>query len=525
MSPSTAANHSVFAPHGMVTSVHHLASNAGVSVLQLGGSAVDAAIATSAVLAVTCQDQCGLGGDLFALIHEQPGAPAVLNSSGRAGSLADPDLLRSQGHEAMPHRGHSAAVTMPGCVDGWLTLHERFGRLDLKAVLAPAILYAERGFPVGPPLVDAASTISTLDRHDFIDVAEGARLTRPGVGRVLRAIVSDGRDGFYKGEFGNGLLETCPDQFTADDLASSSATWVSPLGLELFGHNVWTVPPNSQGYLALLGTAVAERVGIPDDPASPQWAHVMIEAARAAGHGRPDALYEGADGDELLNSSNVERLADQIDFDAPTSWRESWRDGGTIHLNVIDADGMGVSLIQSNARSFGSHLRVADTGIFLHNRGLGFSLTEGHPAEYGPGRRPPHTLSPLLITNTDGSLHTVLGTMGGDAQPHVLQQLLVRLLHHGASPHEALHSGRFVLVPTDPSSMFQIWENSGDVAISLESSIAKSWQAGLTELGHSVQVSSSGDAFGHAHCISKMDDHIVSGCSEPRVSASRAAGY
>ena len=518
-------NRSVFAPHGMVTSIDHLASTAGVAILQDGGTAVDAAIATNAVLAVTAQDQCGLGGDLFAIVHDTPGAPAVLNASGRSGSLANADQLRSQGHTLVPHRGNGAAVTVPGCVDGWMTMHEKYGRLDLRHVLGPAILYAENGFPASAGLVEAARSIANLNRHDFRGLTPGMRVVRPGIARSLRSIASGGRDDFYGGEFGAGLLEACSGQLTEADLADTNATWVSPLGLRLFGHDVWTAPPNSQGYLALAGTAIAERFGLPGDPNDPLWAHVMIEAARAAAHDRPQVLHEHAVGEDLLSADRLDQLSSRIEADHAISWRESWRDGGTIHLNVVDRDGMGVSLIQSNARGFGSHLRSGETGIFLQNRGIGFSLEAGHPAEFGPRLRPPHTLSPLIITGDDGLLRTVLGTMGGDAQPHILQQLLVRLLHHGQNPHEVVDAGRFVLMPTDPSSMFEVWEERGDVAVAIEPSRTASWSNGLEVRGHNVQTLSSDEAYGHAHCIDVTDDGMLMAASEPRVPASRAAGY
>src|SRR3954463_14109205 len=188
-----------YATNGMVCAVDHLAAEAGVAMLRAGGSAADAAVATSAVLAVTTQHMCGMGGDLFALVH-QPGtvAPAVLNASGRSGSGADAESLRAEGFTRMPAYGDIRAVPVPGCVDGWLTLHERFGRLPLRDVLAPASGYAAEGFPASPLLVRVASTVAGVPGgHDFLDVREpGGVVRRPGVARALDTVVSDGRGGF-----------------------------------------------------------------------------------------------------------------------------------------------------------------------------------------------------------------------------------------------------------------------------------------------------------------------------------------
>lgn len=516
----------VTTPNGMVCSIDHLASNAGVSILQAGGSAVDAAIATNAVLAVTAQNQCGLGGDLFALVHEAPGPPAVLNASGRSGSGASAENLRAGGHTSVPERGHIAAVPVPGCVDGWILLHERFGRLDLKHVLGPAILYAEHGFPVSTDLAEAATHIAHLQNHDFAGLTAGHRLTRPGLARVLRAVATGGRASFYEGEFGEALLEMGRGEYVESDLTTLQAGWVSPLRSEVFGHEVWTTPPNSQGYLTLSALAIAEGLDLPDDPTDALWAHLMIESARAAAFDRHDVLHEHADGDELLDTAEQTRRRSRISPDMAADWGDRHGDGGTIHLAAIDSDGMGVSLIQSNARSFGAMMTAGSTGIFLHNRGLGFSLVPGHPAEYGPGRRPPHTLSPALITHPDGSLRSVVGTMGGDAQPHIVQQLVTRLLHHGQRPGEVIGAGRFVLGSDDPSTMFSVWErNDGQVRVIIEPWLESTWRQGLEQRGHRVEISAERAKFGHAHCIDVGPGGMLMGQSDPRAATSGAQGY
>ena len=227
----------VTAPNGLVTSVHHLASNAGVSMLQAGGTAVDAAIATNAVLTVVCQNMCGMGGDLFALVHETDGPPAVVASSGRAGSGADADALRAAGHTHVPFHDHVAAVPVPGCVDGWMMLHDRFGRLDLKDVLGPAILYAETGFAASSELVASSQRIAHVGNHDFAGLSIGQRVQRPGIARALRAVATQGRAGFYGGDIAaniaaavQGDLNIAGDM-TTDDLANYTVEEREPVGV------------------------------------------------------------------------------------------------------------------------------------------------------------------------------------------------------------------------------------------------------------------------------------------------------
>ncbi|MDQ1402910.1 MAG: gamma-glutamyltranspeptidase / glutathione hydrolase, partial [Actinomycetota bacterium] len=200
-------------------------------------------------------------------------------------------------------------------------------------------------------------------------------------------------------------------------------------------------------------------------------------------------------------------------------------EGGTIHLAAVDRDRMGVSLIQSNASGFGSLLVVPGVRIFLQNRGIGFSLQPGHPAEYGPGRRPPHTLSPALVTDLAGNLEMVIGTMGGDSQPQILLQLLTRLLQNGQSPGEAIAAGRWVLGPAGEGSGFDTWNEGGRVRVDVEGHAPSGWGAGLGERGHDVRKTEPfSHAFGHAHVIVNHGDHLA-GASDPRPRSGSASGY
>ncbi len=521
---STDGGLTLTAPNGMACSVDHLASSAGVGILQAGGSAADAAIATSAVLAVTTQHMCGMGGDLFALVHDGGWEPAALTSIGHAGAGADAAAMRGEGLTAIPMRGDVRAATVPGCVDGWLALHERFGRLTLREVLAPARRYAADGFPASPLLAKAAATITGVaGADDYLrpgGLRAGDRVRRPLVAAVLDDIVDRGRDGFYGGSFGEGLLSLGAGLFSPDDLARPLAHWDPPLRATAWGHQIWTVPPPSQGYLALAGARIADGLELPDDPADPAWAHLLSETARWAGHDRNTVLYDGADGGALLADSSLDWRRDSIDPGRRTAPPVPTASGGTIHLCTADTTGMGVSLIQSNAAGWGCHLVVPGSGIFLQNRGIGFTLEPGHPNELVPGRRPLHTLSPALVT--DGSrLTAVLGTMGGDIQPQVVLQLLARMLRNGASPGQAIHAPRWTL----GEGGFDTWSGAGPQVTTLESTAPRSWESGLTGLGHLVVRSEPGFNAGHAHVIAVLDNGMLAGASDPRAITGAAVGW
>lgn len=508
---------------GCIATADQFATNAGLMTLWRGGNAVDAAIAANAAIAVTGPHLCGLGGDLFALVHTGRSVVA-LNASGRAGSGVDAENLRASGHHAMPFRHDAHAVTVPGCVDGWVALHSRFGSLPLDLVLDPAIELAEQGFPASPLLVGACAALDEAGRANLHELAStavraGAIVVRPGVGRTLRAIATGGRDAFYGGEFGAGLLVVAGGLIDPADLDQSQADWTEPLSANAFGVELHTIGPNSQGYLTLGGAMLADAVGVPEHPDDAAWAHLLIEAAALAGHDRPTVLHEGADGNALLGSI-ASRLGELDPMHASGRTAPSGT-GDTTYLCTADGSGMAVSLIQSNASGFGSWLVEPSTGINLHNRGLGFTLEPGHPAELGPGRRPPHTLSPALATR-NGSLAAVFGTMGGDAQPQILLQVAARLFRHRMSPARAVAAARWVL--HGPATGFDTWTGTGPPHVLVENHGASAWVDGLTERGHQCRTAPSWDAgFGHAHAIVVEPDGTLAGAADPRTRVGSAA--
>jgi gamma-glutamyltranspeptidase/glutathione hydrolase len=513
----------------MVSTVDALATQAGIDMLRRGGSAVDAAVAANAVLTVTLPNQCGLGGDLFALISTPDGGVATMTAAGRAGSRATADGMRAEGHSRMPLED-PRSVTMPGCVDGWLAMHYRYGRLPIAEVLAQAIRYAEDGFPVS---VFAAAAISKRARTSPDAAAmtidgelHGGRMTtRPGAARVLRALATGGRRAVFEGEFGDGLLEIEGSPFTRDDLAVDQSAWTDAIHVDAFGGQLWTAAPPSQGYITLGAAVIAEHAGLGTDPESPEWAHLLIEAIRQASWDRPASLYDGADPAELLSETRLRARASAILPDRTTPLGDTYRPGGTTFLGVVDADGMAVSLIQSNCMSFGSGIVAGTTGIWLQNRGIGFSLEPGSPAELAPGRRPPHTLAPVMVTNPDGSVRAVVGTRGGDSQPQVVLQLLARILLSGQDPAEATAAGRWILRGTGDETSFDTWGYGGDVRVVLEGQVPGEWATGLRSRGHVIEEAAAfGHAFGHAQVI-VSDRGVLFAAADPRSTSGSAAGY
>lgn len=509
---------------GMVCAVDHLAAGAGIAMMRAGGSSADAAVAASAVLAVTNQHMCGMGGDLFAVVHSDGLPPVALNASGRAGSGADPDALRSEGHAVMPLTSDIRSVPVPGCVDGWLELHGRFGRLALAQVLEPARLYAAEGFAAAPGLVEAVGRVAGLPGADDFRGAlmPGAIIRRPGVARVLSAIAQQGRAGFYCGEFGEGLFSLGKGEYTAEDLETPCSDWVAPLSVDAFGARIWTAPPNSQGYITLAGAWIADGLDLPRDTRDPLWAHLTIEAARQAAFDRDDVLHEQADGDWLVSPQRLAARRGAISRDKVAPARGNYARGDTVYLCAIDEDRLAVSLIQSNASEFGALLAERNTGIFLQNRGAGFSLQIGHPAEYRPRRRPPHTLSPTLVTSRDNRLRAALGTMGGDAQPQILLQLLGRILRSKEAVGDAVAAARWVLSSAQKGGGV---DTAPLEHVELEPMTPTSWTGQLQARGHLVATSRShGQQFGHAQVIACLDG-CLEGASDPRSLSGAAAGY
>ncbi len=509
----------------VVVSPHHLASSAGLDVIERGGNAVDAAIAADAMLSVVAPDTCGPGGDLFAIVH-RPGddAPTVLNASGRAGSRASAAALREQGLRSIPMRSRWS-ITVPGCVDGWEALVDRFSNLTLADDLAAAIETARAGFPTS---IELSASLNRLEEligaqpsaaplyPDGRPPAPGAILRRPALAETLRSIASDGRDAFYLGPVGDGIIEATGGNVTRSDLERVQAEWVAPASTEIFGLTAWTVPPNSQGWITLAALRIFEMLDGPRHPDDPSFQHLLIEAYRSVAWERADTTTDPSTAPfsaaELLDEHRLEERAAMIDPDHPRVWpAPAPAPGGTAYLTTRDHDGMVVSFIQSNFWGIGSGISAGATGVWLHNRGAGFELRPGHPNELVAGRRPLHTLAPTLWTD-GGRARLVLGTRGGDQQPLLLAQVAADQLWAGSSPEDAQDRPRWSI--DAPAS-------AGLPLIRYEPRYAVSTIRGLDERGYTLAPAREWEP-GWGPVSSITVGETVTGAADPRVSTAAA---
>jgi gamma-glutamyltranspeptidase / glutathione hydrolase len=448
--------------HNAVVSPHRLSAEAGRRVLESGGNAVDSAIAVVAAQGVVAPETCGLGGDLFALVHHRDwDRPRALNSSGRAGANADGSGLSG---DRIPE-DHPLVVTVPGCVDGLVALSNQLGRLPLGDALQPAIELARKGFPASREQAQAFRAKAAVYRHNpavasFYPGGEpvrvGDHVTRPELASTLEALATTGdRDTFYLGLPGEDIITAVGGLITKEDLGVNQAEWVEPVGCGVFGATAWTMPPNSQGYLGPATLAVFEMLDPPDDPSDPRWWHLMIEAYRSLAWERDDLATDPATTPmtpaDLVDPARLEKLAGTVG-DRAGRWPPSaHRASGTAYMCVADSEGIGVSIIQSNYYGTGSPFGAARSGFLLHDRGRGFNAVPGHSNEVGPGKRPMHTLSPTLWTR-GGDPRWLIGTRGGDIQPQLIAQLAARIVGAGVEPIDAQAMPRWSMVEFGPGS-------------------------------------------------------------------------
>jgi len=509
----------------IVVSPHHLASQAGLDILQQGGNAVDAAIATNAVLGVVAPDTCGPGGDLFALIHEPGGnVPAALNASGRAGSGVTANEMRNAGHGEIPPRS-PWSITVPGCVDGWESLVERFGKLPLSLSLEPAITIAREGFLVSvelarslkrlADLIGSQESSASLYPHG-VPAEVGAHVNRRDLANTLASVASLGREAFYRGSTGDDISTATKGAVTPDDLARVQSAWVDPTSLECFGRTAWTFGPNSQGYLTLATLWIFEHLDPPEDANDPMFHHLLIEAYRSVAWERgmyvSDAETAPLTGDQLLHPDRLIMRAGTIDRSHARRWpMQQHAPSGTAFMAVKDSDGMGVSLIQSNYMGIGSGLSAGATGVFLQNRGAGFNLIPGHANEYTPGRRPLHTLAPTLWTDGE-SLDLLLGTRGGDQQPQYLSQYAAHHYHSGLCTDDSQMAPRWNMKQPEPGT---------DSAIAIEPRFNAKTVSVLESMGHVITKADAWEpGWGPVSAIDVGGE--MKGSADPRISTSAA---
>ena len=494
--------------------------------LQAGGNAVDAAVAAVAAQGVVAPETCGLGGDLFALIHA-PGweRPRALNASGRSGSNVDAEALRREGADTIP-REHPAAVTVPGCVDGMTTLISELGALDLAEVLAPAIDLAERGFGVSTEQASAFGRQASVYRENPAvagfypggqPVERGDTVIRPDLARTLGDIASGGRRAFYRGQSGEDIVAALGGTVTHEDLDRGQAEWIDPIGVEVAGLTAWTIPPNSQGYLGLACLSVFEMLDPPRDPGSPDWWHLLIEAFRCVAWERNDIVSDpetmALPADLLLDAQRLTRAASTVDPHHSGVWPAAMGSvSSTAYLCAVDASGLAVSIIQSNFNGTGSPHGAARSGFLLHDRGLGFTLMPGHPNELAPGKRPLHTLSPTLWTDDDQPRWT-LGTRGGSVQPQLVAQLASRVILGGTDLDSAQAAPRWTVSDFGPGT---------SSAPSFEPGVGEAVLTDLRSRGHDLTVLDRPQPGWGPMSLIELDGTMRRAAADPRVDTTAA---
>ena len=505
----------------MVVTPHPLATAAGVDALRAGGSAVDAAVAANAMLAVVYCNACGLGGDAFALVWD-PGDRRLygFNGSGRSPAGLTIDVVCAAGHETMPARG-PLPITVPGVVDAWVQLLDRFGRRSLADALAPAARTADEGYALtaitARSIATAPPTFDDAARAVFGRAGgPGDSFRQPLLAASLRAIGDGGRGAYYGGPIGAEIaraIGAAGGVMTADDIAAHRGDWVDPISTTYAGVDVATIPPNSQGITALMALNVLSTLDWPMDDASARL-HAQVEAVKVAWSERDRCVADPdrglADPSVLLSDEHARWLASRLSPDRAQRYTPgNPPGGGTIYLCAADGDGMMVSLIESNYMGFGSGIMGGSTGIMLQNRGAYFSLDPSHPNALAPRSRTLHTLMPGMLLR-DGAAEVALGAMGGDGQPQTMVQLVTGLVDDGLDPQAAVDRPRWVVStegPGQPLGPLSIESDGADPSL----------VAALEALGHEVAlIEPRTPATGWAQVIRRLADGSYAGGADPR---------
>ncbi|MBD3647520.1 MAG: gamma-glutamyltransferase family protein [Pseudomonadales bacterium] len=509
--PYPSSRSPVFA-RNMVATSQPLAVNAGLDALHAGGNAVDAALAAAITLTVVEPNNNGIGSDAFAIIQDG-NSLFGLNASGRAPLAWSPEYFK--GLSQMPQLGWDA-VTVPGAVSAWVAMSERFGRLPFEKLFEAAIGYARDGFPVGPKSAYFFDLTSQFLPSGFESFAHtffpggkvpgpGSMLRLPDHAESLAKIAASRGEAFYRGELARAMIadaEAHGGAMSLEDLDRHQCTWVDTISRSFAGVELHEIPPNGQGLLALIATAIVDHLDIGQYPLdSADSVHLQIEATRIAWaemeRHLADPDFMEIPPETFLSDNYAARRAAEIDIrranPAPSALDAS---PDTVYLCTADASGMMVSMIQSNYRGFGSGSVVPGTGISLQNRGSGFTLEDGHPNQVAGGKRPFHTIIPGFVTQRDVA-RMAFGVMGGHMQAQGHLQMMVRIFSHGQNPQAASDAPR--------------WHLREDGVVCLEDGFDPEVARDLESRGHEVVFGNPEHLFGGAQLIYRMDDGYCGG--------------
>lgn len=518
----------VYGRRGMVCTSQPLAAGAGLDILKAGGNAVDAAVATAIVMTVLEPVSNGIGSDTFALVWAG-GKLHGLNGSGYAPAALSGDLLRAQGYDKMPARGW-VPVNVPGTPSAWRALSRRFGRLPFEKLFESAVRYAREGYPVSPVAAvqwreqceNFSRTLKAPCHRGWFDTfAPQGRAPEPGelwrsedMARTLEELAETGCESFYRGKLAQKI-----DRFSREtggylrsgDLAGYEAEWVQPISIHYKGCDVWEIPPNGHGLVALmaLNTLRNDRFPARDDART---IHLQLEAMKLAfADGQKyitDPAYMTRTVEQLLDPSYAQRRRSSITELAQPPLAGDPASGGTVYLCTADGEGNMVSLIQSNYMGFGSGVVIPGTGISLNDRGANFSLDPNHDNCLQPGKRPYHTIIPGFLTR-DGQAVGPFGVMGGFMQPQGHLQVVMNTIDFDLNPQAALDAPR--------------WQWAGGMRIEVEPGFPQHLVEELAARGHDIHISANTRSFGRGEIIWRGPDGVLMGATEPRADGMAAA--
>lgn len=511
----------IYGRKGMVATSHPLAAQAGLDVLKKGGNAVDAAVATAACLTVVEPTSNGIGGDAFALVWTK-GKLYGLNASGQAAASISPDIIKKlEGHDVPKHGW--LPVTVPGAPSAWAELIGRFGRLKLSDALSPAAAYAYEGHPVAPTVArawqNAYRTYKIAFKDDvfknwFETFAPDGRAPKAGElwsspdhGRTLEMIGSTNAASFYRGSLAEKLAdfaERTGGYLSRKDLEAYQPEWVEPVSINYRGYDVWEIPPNGHGIVALMALNILKGFDFSDKDSIETY-HRQLEAMKLAyADGRryiADPRSMSVSISQLLSEDYAAERRKHIGYEAITPLPGNPARSGTVYLAAADQEGNMVSYIQSNYMGFGSGIVIPGTGISLHNRGCNFSTDPANDNCIAPGKKPYHTIIPGFLTK-EGKAIGPFGVMGGFMQPQGHVQVIMNTVDFHMNPQECLDAPR--------------WQWIKEKYIEVEKGFPSDAVEGLAKMGHNINVNPESTSFGRGQIIWRDENGSLSGGTEPR---------
>jgi len=538
---SFASRSEVIALNGMVATSQPLATQVALDILKNGGNAIDAAIAANAVLGLVEPTGNGIGGDLFAIVWDVRDKKLYgLNASGRSPYNLKLDHFKNENYDFVPYYG-PFPVTVPGCVDGWFELHNKFGKLSIKEILSPAIKYAEDGFPLSEviayywqrqaPVLEKYLGFAETFMPNGKAPEKGQIFKNQRLANTLRKISNEGRDSFYNGDIAKTIdtyMKKVGGFLTYKDLADHTSEWIEPVSTSYRGYDVWELPPNGQGIAALQILNILEGYDIQSMGfGSIDYVHHFVEAKKLAFEDRAkfyaDPKFNQIPVKQLISKKYARTRRGLIDskraarsYDAGNP---ALKDGDTIYLAVADSEGNMVSLIQSNYAGLGSGMTPDGLGFVLQNRGNLFDLEEGNFNSYAPHKRPFHTIIPAFITK-DGKPFVSFGVMGGATQPQGHAQIVINLIDFGMNLQEAGDAPRIVHNGSSQPTGQKM--NDGGI-VYLESGISYETVRELVKRGHRIQHRVGGFG-GYQAIMLDFENKVYYGASESRKDG-QAAGY